>query len=180
MPVIAELVVILSKHNRGAANTRLMYCIAPSQHVWSSRSMVNDYGRVSHKYTPLSPSPSPIALCLPKMDQSFADMLADRSGDPKSTHGKHDGERHGHTRLGAQSVGVELTEGPIDWVKFTTWLKAFLEKEGEELIWRLKGVLWTTAAGGGSGATATRGWSSGRRTVVQVRAKGGGGGALAT
>lgn len=81
--------------------------------------------------------------------------------------------RHGHDRLGAQSVGVELAERPIDWGKFTSWLKSFLEKEGEELIWRMKGVLWTAAAPGqghgGSGATTTWGWGAGRRTVVQVR-----------
>ncbi|CAN0388667.1 unnamed protein product [Ectocarpus sp. 12 AP-2014] len=74
--------------------------------------------------------------------------------------------RHAHDRLGAQSVGVEVAEGPIDWAKFTSWLKGFLEKEGEELIWRLKGVLWTTAASG-SGAATTWGWGAGRRTVVQ-------------
>lgn len=80
--------------------------------------------------------------------------------------------QHGHDRLGAQSVGVELAEAPIDWAKFTSWLKSFLDKEGEELIWRLKGVLWTTAAPGhgGSGYAATTwGWGAGRRTVVQVR-----------
>ncbi|CAN0439688.1 unnamed protein product, partial [Ectocarpus sp. 8 AP-2014] len=74
--------------------------------------------------------------------------------------------RHAHDRLGVQSVGVEVAEGPIDWTKFTSWLKGFLEKEGEELIWRLKGVLWTTAANG-SGAATTWGWGAGRRTVVQ-------------
>ncbi|CAM9909711.1 unnamed protein product [Ectocarpus fasciculatus] len=74
--------------------------------------------------------------------------------------------RHAHDRLGAQSVGVEVAEGPIDWAKFTSWLKSFLEKEGEELIWRLKGVLWTTATTG-SGAATTWGWGAGRRTVVQ-------------
>lgn len=31
--------------------------------------------------------------------------------------------RHAHDRLGAQSVGVEVAEGPIDWAKFTSWLK---------------------------------------------------------
>ncbi|CAM9429909.1 unnamed protein product, partial [Hapterophycus canaliculatus] len=79
--------------------------------------------------------------------------------------------RHGHDRLGAQSVGVELAERPIDWAKFTSWLKSFLEKEGEELIWRMKGVLWTAAAPGqghgGSGSATTWGWGAGRRTVVQ-------------
>lgn len=135
-----------------------------------------------------------------QMDQHFADILADRersNNDPKK-HGDHDDDhhhhngaeggapkreagetgrhdqqqhRHGHDRLGAQSVGVELAEGPIDWAKFTSWLKSFLEKEGDELIWRLKGVLWTTAAPGhGSGAATTWGWGAGRRTVVQVRA----------
>lgn len=133
------------------------------------------------------------------MDQHFADILADREGSngPKK-HGErgdyqlqhhdevegsalkrgggqtgHDKQhRHGHDRLGAQSVGVELAEGPIDWVKFTSWLKSFLEKEGDEIVWRLKGVLWTTAAPGhGSGAATTWGWGAGRRTVVQVQSK---------
>lgn len=129
------------------------------------------------------------------MDQHFADILADRerNNGPKK-HGDHhhhhhneaegsalknkggqaghdQQHRHAHDRLGAQSVGVELAEGPIDWAKFTSWLKSFLEKEGDELIWRLKGVLWTTAAPGhGSGPAMTWGWGAGRRTVVQVRA----------
>lgn len=128
------------------------------------------------------------------MDQQFADILADRNkneGAKKSDHHRHHGSHHeiegkavtggggeteeraahahGHDRLGAQSVGVELAEGPIDWAKFTSWLKTLLEKEGEELIWRLKGVLWTTAAPGhGGGAATTWGWGAGRRTVVQV------------
>lgn len=77
------------------------------------------------------------------------------------------GHVHGHDRLGAQSVGVELSDRPIDWAKFTAWLKGFLEKEGD-LIWRLKGVLWTSAPGGG-GSSKAWGWGAGRRTVVQVR-----------
>lgn len=120
------------------------------------------------------------------MDQHFAEMLAD---SPKGTkkHENHDGKahehngkdhrhgdasnnRHGHERLGAQSVGVELDKEPIDWVKFTSWLKGFLEKEGE-VIWRLKGVLWTTAPDRRKGAVTTWGWGAGRRTVVQVRVR---------
>ncbi|CAM9600127.1 unnamed protein product [Scytosiphon promiscuus] len=132
-----------------------------------------------------------------EMDQHFADVLADRKRNEEggsSTHHSHQGSshgshrrngsveaaavapplshrRHGHDRLGAQSVGVELAERPIDWAKFTSWLKSFLEKEGEELIWRMKGVLWTAAAPGqghgSSGAATTWGWGAGRRTVVQ-------------
>lgn len=131
-----------------------------------------------------------------QMDQQFADILADRArctdpdkyGDREKHQHHNDAEggalkrgggqtgreqdhRHGHDRLGAQSVGIELAEGPIDWAMFTSWLKSFLEKEGEELIWRLKGVLWTTAAPGhGSGAATTWGWGAGRRTVIQVKA----------
>ncbi|CAM9166451.1 unnamed protein product [Ectocarpus sp. 6 AP-2014] len=131
-----------------------------------------------------------------EMDKHFADILADkkknsdkhdshhhhhRHGEAKANTPPHGGgeksaaaaasspgrdHRHAHDRLGAQSVGVEVAEGPIDWTKFTSWLKGFLEKEGEELIWRLKGVLWTTAASG-SGAATTWGWGAGRRTVVQ-------------
>ena len=93
---------------------------------------------------------------------------APKRGGAQAGHGQQ--HRHGHDRLGAQSVGVELAEGPIDWTRFTSWLKSFLEKEGDELIWRLKGVLWTSAAPGhGSGAATTWGWGAGRRTVVQVR-----------
>eukprot|EP00752_Nemacystus_decipiens_P007212 g6455.t1 len=89
-----------------------------------------------------------------------------RRGDEGTGHDQR--HRHGHDRLGAQSVGVELAEGPIDWAKFTSWLKSFLEKEGDELIWRLKGVLWTTAAPAHGGrAGTTWGWGAGRRTVVQ-------------
>lgn len=122
-----------------------------------------------------------------KMDQQFADMLADRPADSKKRdhhHGKeqkHGGKKHvedaalghphEHERLGAQSVGVELAEGPIDWAKFTSWLKGFLEKEGE-LIWRLKGVLWTTAPGGEYSSTPAWGLGSGKRTVVQVGTNG--------
>ncbi|CAN0551875.1 unnamed protein product [Ectocarpus sp. 12 AP-2014] len=127
------------------------------------------------------------------MDKHFADILADKKnnsnkhdghhhhGEAKANTPPHGGaeksasvatsspgreHRHAHDRLGAQSVGVEVAEGPIDWARFTSWLKGFLEKEGEELIWRLKGVLWTTAASG-SGAATTWGWGAGRRTVVQ-------------
>lgn len=106
-----------------------------------------------------------------KLDGGYGE--AEKKGDvtPSGRHGQQHRHRHGHDRLGAQSVGVELAEGPIDWGKFTAWLKGFLEKEGEELIWRLKGVLWTTTAPGqGSGAATTWGWGAGRRTVVQVRA----------
>ncbi|CAB1117394.1 unnamed protein product [Ectocarpus sp. CCAP 1310/34] len=128
-----------------------------------------------------------------EMDKHFADILADKKnnsdkhdrrhhhGEAKANTPPHGGaeksasaatssrgreHRHAHDRLGAQSVGVEVAERPIDWAKFTSWLKGFLEKEGEELIWRLKGVLWTTAASG-SGAATTWGWGAGRRTVVQ-------------
>lgn len=90
--------------------------------------------------------------------------------------------RHGHDRLGARSVGLDLAEGPIDWGKFKTWLKGFLEEEGER-IWRLKGVLWTTSASVGHGGHArggtTTAWGShgaGSRTVVQVISWGRGGG----
>lgn len=76
------------------------------------------------------------------------------------------GHVHGHDRLGAQSVGVELSDRPIDWAKFTAWLKGFLEKEGD-LIWRLKGVLWTSTPGYGDSSKST-GWGAGR-TVVQVK-----------
>lgn len=121
------------------------------------------------------------------MDQHFAEMLADRPTD-KETQGdgkrhEHEGkghadvvsaQPHGHDRLGAQSVGVEWAEGPIEWAKFMSWLTGFLEKEGD-LIWRMKGVLWTTVPPGhGSGATTSWGWGAGRRTVVQVRWRGAG------
>lgn len=61
---------------------------------------------------------------------------------------------------------MELTDGPIDWVKFKRWLQKFLEEE-KERIWRLKGVLWTIA----SGTTTPWGSGAGSRTVVQVRSK---------
>lgn len=131
-----------------------------------------------------------------KMDRHFADMLtdADRTGVPqhhhdhdhateqhpngnphdgRGVHGKGDTTKswpHGHDRLGARSVGIELTDGPIDWVKFKEWLKGFLEGE-QERIWRLKGVLWTSARGSGAsgyGTTTAWGWGAGSRAVVQV------------
>lgn len=91
------------------------------------------------------------------------------AGRKAQTVGSPNGRRHGHDRLGARSVGMELTDGPIDWAKFKAWLKAFLEKEGER-IWRLKGVLWTSVPdrGSGNGRTTTWGWEAGRRTVLQV------------
>lgn len=121
-----------------------------------------------------------------KMDQHFADILKDSDlvgvahshqhhgdgdkdteRDGKGSPNAPDTRTHGHDRLGARSVGVELTDGPIDWVKFKQWLKDFLEEE-KERIWRLKGVLWTIA----SGATTPWGTGAGSRTVVQVRSKG--------
>lgn len=133
-----------------------------------------------------------------KMDRHFADVLMDsdstvapqhshRHGnatelDPKdSSHddiGGHEtgdtakGRQHEHDRLGATSVGIELTDGPIDWVKFKKWLKGFLEEE-QERIWRLKGVLWTSTPGSGASGYSTTtawGWGAGSRTVVQVGA----------
>lgn len=111
------------------------------------------------------------------MNQHFAEMLADRPAGA----GNHDGAehlhvaggvgtssyQHGHDRMRVQSVGIELDVRPIDWAKFKSWLKGFLEKEGE-LIWRLKGVLWTAVPGKSGGASATWGWGAGKRTVVQV------------
>ena len=142
----------------------------------------------------LAALPPLFALAL-KMDQQFAEILADRPPDASKrdidTRGHGHGEEaleshgsnggitkaraeaapggghvHGHDRLGAQSVGVELSDRPIDWAKFTAWLKGFLEKEGD-FIWRFKGVLWTSAPGSGGGSK-TWGWGAGRRTVVQV------------
>ena len=63
---------------------------------------------------------------------------------------------------------MELDAGPIDWAKFKSWLKNFLEREGE-LIWRLKGVLWTSAPGQSGGAAGTWSLGAGKRTVVQVK-----------
>ncbi|CAM9831150.1 unnamed protein product, partial [Sphacelaria rigidula] len=116
-----------------------------------------------------------------EMDQHFADILKDSDlvgvahshqhhgdgdkdteRDGKGSPNAPDTRTHGHDRLGARSVGVELTDGPIDWVKFKQWLKDFLEEE-KERIWRLKGVLWTIA----SGATTPWGTGAGSRTVVQ-------------
>lgn len=84
------------------------------------------------------------------MDKHFADILADKEknsdkhdghyhhGEAKANTPPHGGaeksasaatsspgreHRHAHDRLGAQSVGVEVAEGPIDWAKFTSWLK---------------------------------------------------------
>ena len=148
-------------------------------------------------------APSSFAECF-KMDQQFAEILADRpaatpkhedENDDRHGHGQDEetqepqgsnrqttgrakaapgGHVHGHDRLGAQSVGVELSDRPIDWAKFTVWLKGFLEKEGD-VIWRLKGVLWTSTPGnrGSNKSAPTWGWGAGRRTVVQVRQRGG-------
>lgn len=117
------------------------------------------------------------------MDQHFAGMLADRPAEA----GNHDGgehlhvaggggassRQHGHDRMRARSVGIELDVSPIDWAKFKSWLKGFLEKEGE-LIWRLKGVLWTAIPGKSGSSSATWGWGAGKRTVVQVEQYAGG------
>ncbi|CAM9882120.1 unnamed protein product [Ascophyllum nodosum] len=118
-----------------------------------------------------------------EMDQHFAEMLADRPAEMDKKDNREDGGRHlhnvkrhgedgvsarqhGHDRMGAQSVGMELDAGPIDWAKFKSWLKNFLEREGE-LIWRLKGVLWTSAPGQSGGAAGTWSLGAGKRTVVQ-------------
>lgn len=74
------------------------------------------------------------------------------------------GHAHAHDRLGARSVGLELSKAPVDWLKFKLWMKDMLEKEGDR-IWRMKGVLWTTTSGRDYHGT---------RTVVQVRACGDG------
>ena len=120
-----------------------------------------------------------------QMDQHFAEMLADRPAEMDKKDNREDGGRHlhnvkrhgedgvsarqhGHDRMGAQSVGMELDAGPIDWAKFKSWLKNFLEREGE-LIWRLKGVLWTSAPGQSGGAAGTWSLGAGKRTVVQVK-----------
>lgn len=118
-----------------------------------------------------------------QMDQHFAEMLADRPAEAGNHHGgEHlhvaggegaSARQHGHDRMRVRSVGIELDVNPIDWAKFKSWLKGFLEKEGE-LIWRLKGVLWTAVPGKSGGALGTWGWGAGKRTVVQVGQYGGG------
>lgn len=128
------------------------------------------------------------------MDRHFADMLKDeerqerRGSGSRPDSGHSDGRvflkgseaavvevggtyKHAHARLGAQSVGIELVDGPLDWLRFTAWLRELLRDEAER-VWRLKGILWTTGGaqrGLIAGRVSADGPRSYKRTVVQVR-----------